>query len=63
LTPGEKYFLTRNNTTLAAFIVGKGCATGYPENFRIVGCHTDSPCIRIAPISKLTSCDFAQLAI
>lgn len=28
-----------------------------------MGCHTDSPCLRIAPISKLTSCDFAQLAI
>ena len=63
LVPGEKYYFTRNNSTLAAFIIGKGCQNGAPQNFRIVGCHTDSPCLRIAPISKLTSCDFAQLAI
>ncbi len=51
LKKGSKYFFTRNNTTLVAFNVGESFT---PENtgFKIVGCHTDSPCLRLAPVSK-----------
>lgn len=31
--------------------------------FKIIGAHTDSPCLRLAPVSKLTSNDFHQLAV
>lgn len=50
--PGGKYYFTKNLTTIFAFIVGKGFD---PEStgFKILGAHTDSPCLRLAPISKL----------
>ena len=45
LTPGAKFFVTRNNSALIAFIVGQG----EPENhgFRLIAAHTDSPSFRI----------------
>ena len=48
--PGDKLFYTRNNSCIIAFTVGKeyndktGC-------FKIIGAHTDSPSLRIAPNS------------
>jgi len=46
----SNYFTTRNNTSLIAFSTGKFD----PENFgyKIIGSHTDSPNIRLNPISK-----------
>lgn len=43
LEAGGKYYTTRNNTTLGAFLVGRGCEDGAPETFKVIGCHTDSP--------------------
>jgi len=31
--------------------------------FKIVGAHTDSPCLRLAPVSKMTSSDFHQTCV
>ena len=48
--PGDKLFYTRNNSAIFAFTIGKkyeplkGC-------FKIIGAHTDSPSLRIAPNS------------
>ena len=52
LTAGGKYFFTRNGTSICSFTVGSGCATAPVECFKAAGTHTDSPCLRIAPISK-----------
>ena len=51
LTAGGKYMTTRNGSTIIAFTIGKGAATAPIEAFKIVGCHTDSPCLRMAPKS------------
>ena len=50
LEPGKKYFYTRNNSCIIAFNVGKKFN---PEEscFKIIGAHTDSPSLRIAPNS------------
>ena len=50
LEPGKKYFYTRNNSCIIAFNVGKKFN---PEKscFKIIGAHTDSPSLRIAPNS------------
>ena len=50
LEPGKKYFYTRNNSCIIAFNVGKKFK---PEEscFKIIGAHTDSPSLRIAPNS------------
>lgn len=57
LEKGGKYFFTRNLTTIVAFTVGNAFN---PNNtgFKIIGAHTDSPCLRLAPVSKLDSNGF-----
>ena len=50
LEPGKKYFYTRNNSCIIAFNIGNKFN---PEEscFKIIGAHTDSPSLRIAPNS------------
>ncbi|SDH16587.1 M18 family aminopeptidase [Desulfosporosinus hippei] len=52
LHPGGKYFVTRNNSALLAFIVG----SGEPEEhgFRLVAAHTDSPTFRVKPLPEMS---------
>lgn len=51
IVPGEKYFLTMNDSALIAFSAG----TGDPERegFRILGAHTDSPSFRLKPSPEI----------
>ena len=53
LEGGKRYFFTRNNTTLVAFVVGQKAGPTL-SMFKIVGCHTDSPVLKLAPVSKLS---------
>jgi aspartyl aminopeptidase len=50
LEPGKKSFYTRNNSCIIAFNIGNKFN---PEEscFKIIGAHTDSPSLRIAPNS------------
>lgn len=47
LNNGGKYFTTKNDSAIIAFVIGKG----KPEEkgFKIIGAHTDSPSFRIKP--------------
>lgn len=47
LQTGGRYFVTKNGSALIAFTVGKGDLAR--EGFRIIGAHTDSPCLKIKP--------------
>jgi len=47
LKKGGKYFVTKNDSALTAFIVGKGKIE--ESGFKIIGAHTDSPSFRIKP--------------
>lgn len=42
-----RYFVVKNSSALVAFTVGKGDLA--KEGFRIIGAHTDSPCLKIKP--------------
>jgi aspartyl aminopeptidase len=52
LKKGGKYFTTKNDSSLIAFIAGTG-EVG-KNGFRITGSHSDSPAIRIKPNPEMT---------
>lgn len=47
LEPGHKYFLTRNDSSIIAFVIGEGDVV--TEGIHMLGAHTDSPCLRVKP--------------
>lgn len=47
LQKGGKYFVVKNGSAFVAFVVGDGDLS--KEGFRIIGAHTDSPCLKIKP--------------
>jgi aspartyl aminopeptidase len=61
LKPGGKYYLTRNGSTIVAFAIGNQWKAGNP--IAMVGAHTDSPCLRIKPVSKKQADGFLQVGV
>jgi aspartyl aminopeptidase len=62
LAPGQKYFFTRNYSTLVAFTVGKKFDASNTA-FNLIGAHTDSPCLKVNPVSKLTRSGIEQCGV
>ena len=59
--PGGRYFCTRNGSSIIAFVAGR---EGVGENgLRLVGAHTDSPCLKIKPIPESVECGYQQLGV
>jgi aspartyl aminopeptidase len=61
LRPGGKYYLQRNNSSLVAFAVGRDMAPA--EGLRMVGAHTDSPCLMVKPSPEKTRQGYFQLGV
>jgi aspartyl aminopeptidase len=59
--PGGKYYLTRNGSSIVAFTVGGKWRPGNPV--AIVGAHTDSPYLRVKPVSKKASNGYQQVGV
>jgi aspartyl aminopeptidase len=59
--PGGKYYLTRNGSSVVAFAVGALWKPGNPIG--MVGAHTDSPCLRVKPVSKRTANGYLQVGV
>jgi aspartyl aminopeptidase len=62
VSPGNKYFLIRDNSTYVAFTVGKKW-NPKSSTFKLVGTHVDSPNFRLAPKSLGTSKEWIQCHI
>ncbi len=59
--PGGRYFLTRNDSAIVAFIQGK---EQRPEDgVRMVGAHTDSPCLMLKPTAEIRQKGYFQLGV
>ncbi|KAA8645934.1 hypothetical protein EYZ11_002528 [Aspergillus tanneri] len=59
--PGGKYYLTRNGSTIVAFAVGKKWKPG--NAIAMIGAHTDSPVLRIKPVSNKRGEGFVQVGV
>ena len=61
LSPGGKYYVTRNTSSLAAFVLG--AKPPETSGFKIIGAHTDSPNLRLKPDPVYEKHGYAQLGV
>ncbi|MEH6813008.1 MAG: M18 family aminopeptidase [Motiliproteus sp.] len=57
-----RYFVSRNDSSIIAFVLppeGRLAAQG----FRMVGAHTDSPCLKVKPHPEISSNGYFQLGV
>ena len=61
LQPGQKYFTTRNDSSIVAFVYGK--EDPVTSGIRMVGAHTDSPCLKVKPNPERNQHGYFQLGV
>ncbi len=61
LQPGQRCYLTRNDGSLLAFTVGT--ESGPETGIRMVGAHTDSPCLMVKPSPEKQRSGYFQLGV
>ena len=61
LEAGQRYFVTRRDTSLVAFIYG--LQPMQQAGLRLLGAHTDSPCLKVKPAPDITRKGYKQLGI
>lgn len=61
LLPKQNYFVTRNGASIIAFRAGSNDAVKC--GIRMVGAHTDSPCLKVKPSPEKTKKGFFQLGV
>lgn len=59
LEPGERVFVTRNDSSIVALQL----PAGQLESLRMMGAHTDSPCLRLKPNAARSAAGWLQLGI
>lgn len=61
LEAGGRYYVQRNGSSLIAFTLGQG--DGPARGMRMVGAHTDSPCLMVKPEPDLVRQGYQQLGV
>jgi aspartyl aminopeptidase len=61
LQPGGRYYLTRNDSSIIAFVCGRESPP--VEGMRMVGAHTDSPCLMVKPSPEMLRNSYFQLGV
>ena len=61
LESGSKHFVVRNGSSIVAFTVGTNDLD--KAGLRVVGAHTDSPCLMLKPQPDVAKTGYAQLAV
>ncbi|WP_185265564.1 M18 family aminopeptidase [Halopseudomonas xiamenensis] len=61
LEPGGRYYVLRNQSSLIAFSLGQPGALD--NGLRMIGAHTDSPCLRVKPQPELNRHGLWQLGV
>ncbi|MCC5882308.1 MAG: M18 family aminopeptidase [Halomonas sp.] len=59
LTPGERFYVTRNDSSIVAFQLPRDGL----EALRMIGAHTDSPGLRLKPNAERLSAGWLQLGV
>lgn len=61
LQAGQRYYCTRNDSSIVAFVHGR---QALPDSgIRMVGAHTDSPCLKVKPRPELHQQGYLQLGV
>ncbi|MEQ8230902.1 MAG: M18 family aminopeptidase, partial [Gammaproteobacteria bacterium] len=61
LAPRGRYFVTRNESSLVAFRLGRRPLA--EDGLRMVGAHTDSPCLKLKPNALIARHGYLQLGV
>lgn len=61
LKPGGRYFVVRNGSSIVAIRTGPVHPTD--GGLRLIGTHTDSPCLKIKPAPEISRQGFLQLSV
>ncbi|MGQ9425904.1 M18 family aminopeptidase [Gilvimarinus sp. F26214L] len=61
LQTGQRYYCTRNDSSIVAFVYGTNALS--ETGLRMVGAHTDSPCLRVKPQPEIKQSGFLQLGV
>ena len=61
LKQGEKYFVTRNGSSIIAFVAGSEDLA--ESGIRMAGAHTDSPCLMVKPQPEMLNNNYFQLGV
>ncbi len=61
LKPGGRYFVVRNDSSIVA--IRTGSVHPADEGLRLIGTHTDSPCLKIKPAPEIRRQGFLQLGV
>ena len=61
LAPSSRFYVVRGGASIAAFVAGE--KPPHKRGFKLVGSHTDSPCLRVKPKPDVRRHGYLQVAV